>query len=321
VHHRHLDAESLAKLASLQLRVQAVVEGTLAGLHRSPHHGSSIEFAEHKEYAPGDEIRHLDWKAFGKFDRYYIKRFEDETDVKAYLLLDCSGSMEYGVPLSKLEYASVLVASLAFFLARQGDQPGLLAFAEGVKSYVPPRARSTHINELCTDLARAVQRLTEVIAHRTLCVVASDLFDTSADALRLLRYLRARRHHVVLFHVLHPDELELPFSELTLFESMEDVRSVLVDPGGIRKAYLAEMARFLEETRRTCRDSEIEHHLISTAHPVHEVLLGFLQSSRRRRAGPDHRPAEAGGPPADSRRGGGAAGGGLRPVPKRMPPP
>ncbi len=289
--HRHLDAETLARLAGLQLRVQATVEGTLAGLHRSPHHGSSIEFAEHKEYAPGDDLRHLDWKAYGKFDRYYIKRFEDETDLKAYLVLDCSGSMEYGAPLSKLEYASILLASLATFLTRQGDQPALLAFAEKVRGYVPPRARSAHLAEILsalealspgggTDLARAVSYLIEVMGHRTLTVVVSDLFETSDDALRLLRSLRARRHHVVLFHLLHPDELTLPFHELTLFESMEDERQVLVDPGGIRRAYLAELEAFLERTQRACRESEIEYHRISTAEPLHEVLLRFLSRSR-----------------------------------------
>jgi uncharacterized protein (DUF58 family) len=288
---RYLDADALAKLAGLQLRVEAVVEGTLAGLHRSPHHGSSVEFAEHKVYTPGDEIRHLDWKAFGKFDRYYIKRFEDETELKAYLMLDCSGSMEYGRPLSKLEYASVLLASLAYFLSRQGDQPGLLAFAEEVRCYVPPRARSGHTGEILaaleqlrsggsTDIAKAVNYLTDVMSHRTLTVLASDLFDTEGDPLRLLRYLRARHHHVVLFHLLHPDEVEFPFSELTLFESMEDDREILVDPGGVRRTYLAEMGRFLEETRRVCRESEIEYHPITTAEPLAAVLLRFLSSSR-----------------------------------------
>jgi len=130
-HHRLLDAEALSKLANLQLRAGAVVDGTMAGLHRSPHHGSSIEFAEHKEYAPGDDIRRLDWKAYAKFDRPFIRQYEDETDLKAYLLLDCSGSMGYGQPLSKLDYGSVLVASLAYLLARQRDQPSLVAFADG----------------------------------------------------------------------------------------------------------------------------------------------------------------------------------------------
>jgi len=289
--HRHLDAETLARLAGLQLRVQAVVDGTLAGLHRSPHRGASIEFAEHKEYSPGDDVRHLDWKAIGKFDRYYIKRFEDETELKAYLLLDCSGSMDYGEPLSKLEYGSVLCASLGYFLSRQGDQPALLGFAEGVRSYVPPRARSSHVSEILraleqlnasggTDLGKAVSYLIEVMGHRTLVVVVSDLFEAGGDALRLLRRLRARHHQVVVFHLLHPDELTLPFTDLTLFESMEDSREVLVDPGGLRRAYLAEMQDFLERSRKACRESEIEYHQVSTAEPLHEVLLQFLSTRR-----------------------------------------
>ena len=200
--------------------------------------------------------------------------------------------MGYGEPLSKLEYGSVLLASLAYFLNRQGDQPGLLAYAEKVKTYVPPRARSEHIAEILrsleelrpeggTDTALAVGSLIEVIGHRTLTVVISDLFDERADALRLLRRLRARRHQVVLFHLLHPDELELPFHEVTLFESMEDSRAVLVDPGGIRKAYLHELKGFLDRTRQTCREAEIEYHQISCAEPVHEVLLRFLSRGKR----------------------------------------
>lgn len=290
--HRHLDTETLAKLAGLQLRFQTVVEGTLAGIHESPHHGSSIEFAEHKEYAPGDEVRHLDWKALGRLDRYYIKRFEDETELRAYFVLDASGSMDYGAPLTKLEYASVLVASLAFFLVRQGDQPGLLAFARKVQHFVPPRARSAHIAEVLTaleqlsaeggtDLARAIAYLTEVMAHRSLVIVVSDLFDTGEDALRLLRHLRANHHHVVVFHLLHEDELEFPFSDLTLFESMEDEARVLVDPGAVRRAYLREMDRFLTRTRTFCQEGEIEYHRVSCAEPMDRVLLRFLRRGKR----------------------------------------
>jgi uncharacterized protein (DUF58 family) len=287
--HRYLDAETLAKLAGFQLRFQAVVEGTMAGIHNSPHFGSSIEFAEHKEYAPGDDLRHLDWKALGKFDRYYVKRFEDETDLKAYLVLDCSGSMEYGTSLTKLEYGSLLVAALAYLLIRQGDQPGLLTFADGVKRYIPPRARSAHMTEVLTvlealtpigstDLCRTIQYLIEVMAQRSLVIVVSDLFDVHADYLRLLRHLSARRNKVVLFHVLHPDELEFPFSRLTLFESMEDDQRLLVDPGGIRRAYLVEMNRFLARTKSSCQESEIDYHRVSLAEPIDRVLLRFLSS-------------------------------------------
>ncbi|MCC6748642.1 MAG: DUF58 domain-containing protein [Deltaproteobacteria bacterium] len=292
--HRHLDGEALAKLGNLQLRVQAVVEGSLAGLHRSPHHGSSIEFAEHKEYAPGDDIRRIDWKAYARFDRYYVRQFEDETELRAYFLLDASGSMGYGAPLSKLEYGSVLVASLAYLLARQRDQPSLLAFAEDVRCYLPPRGRTAHLSHFLTaleelapsgrtDLGRAIHYLTDVIGRRSFVLVVSDLFDAHPDALRLLRQLRARGHRVVLFHLLHEDELGLPFGDLTLFEAMEDTRAVLVDPGGIRKLYLKEMERFLERTREACRQGEIGYHQISPGQPVDQVLLRFLSSKRGRR--------------------------------------
>jgi len=289
--HRHLDAATLAKLAGLQLRLQTVVEGTLAGIHSSPHHGASIEFAEHKEYAQGDDLRHLDWKALGRLDRYYVKRFEDETDLRAYLVLDCSGSMDYGEPLTKLEYGSVLVASLAYFLVRQGDKPGLLAFADKVERYIPPRARSAHMTEVLgaleqlhargpTDLAKAINYLTEVMGHRSLVLVVTDLFEHGEDALRLLRHLRARRHKVVLFHLLHVDELEFPFDRLTLFESMEDDRRVLVDPGGIRRSYLRQMEQFLQQTRQACQNGEIEYHRVSTAEAMDQVLLRFLRRGR-----------------------------------------
>ncbi len=289
-----LDPKTLARMASLQLRVQSVVEGTLSGLHSSPHHGSSIEFAEHKEYSPGDDIRHLDWKALAKFDRHYVKRFEDETELKAYFMLDCSGSMEYGAPLTKLEYGSILVASLAYLLIRQGDHPGLLTFGDEVRSYLPPRARSSYLSEVvgtleqvtaggATNLAQAIQHLTEVIAGRSLVVLASDMFDTGEDALRLLRHLRARRHHVVLLHLLHPDEIELPFSEVTLFASMEDEREILVDPGGIRRAYLAEMGAFLQRTRDACLAGEVEYHQVTTSEPLDQVLVRFLADPGRGR--------------------------------------
>ena len=294
--HRHLDADTLAKLAGLQLRLQTVVEGTLAGIHSSPHHGASIEFAEHKEYAPGDDLRHLDWKALARLDRYYVKRYEDETDLRAYLVLDCSGSMSYGEPLTKLEFGSVLVASLAYLLARQGDRPGLLAYADGVQHYVPPRARSAHMTEVLsvlerlqpaggTNLARAINYLTEVMGHRSLVVVVSDLLELREDGLRLLRHLRARRHHVVLFHLLHRDELEFPFDRLTLFESMEDRREVLVDPGGVRRAYLREMQRFLHRVEAVCQDGEMEYYRLASSDALDAVLLRFLRRNRRRGEG------------------------------------
>src|SRR5437660_6828165 len=182
-----LDAVSLSKLANLELRARAVVEGALSGLHQSPHRGASVEFAEHKEYSAGDEIKHIDWKAYGKFDKYYVKRFEEETELRAYLLVDCSGSMDYrGAGMSKLEYARTLAASLAYLLLRQQDQVGLIAFGDKLRGYVPPRARGGHLADLLgmlevtdahgtTDLPRALSYLSEVAQRRSLVLLFSDL--------------------------------------------------------------------------------------------------------------------------------------------------
>lgn len=289
---RHLDAEALAKLGNLQLRVRRVVEGALAGLHRSPHRGSSIEFAEHKEYAPGDDLRRLDWKAYGKFDRYYIREYEDETELKGYLLLDCSGSMGYGKPLTKLGYGSVLVGSLAYLLSRQRDQPGLIAFSDRMQRYVPPRSRASHTGAVLdvlgtveasgdTDFERVLTQVTEVAARRSLVVIVSDMFDRDRAGTQLLRRLRARGHHVVLFHLLHPDEIDLPFTRVAMFGSMEDDRQVLVDPAGIRQVYQRKMESFCRQLEGTCRETQVLYRRVTTADPLEKVLLDLLQRRPR----------------------------------------
>ncbi len=290
-----LDPVSLARLQNLELRARSVVEGALSGLHRSPHHGSSVEFAEHKEYAPGDEIKHIDWKAYGKFDKYYVKRFEEETELRAYLLLDCSASMAYrGAGISKLDYARTLAASLAYLLLRQQDQVGMVAFAERLRGYLPPRARSGHLNDLLTaldglqaegrtDLPRALAYLSEVVQRRALVVLFSDLLGTDDEVRHLLRGLRARKHDVVVFHLLDKDELTLPFEGTTIFESMEDEQKLLADPGDVRKAYLAELGRFIEGYRVALREGDVEYHLVDTSDAPAEVLLRFLTGAYRAR--------------------------------------
>src|SRR5215470_10825703 len=247
---KFLDPVALSRLGTLALKARTVVEGALSGLHRSPHHGSSVEFAEHKEYSPGDEIRHIDWKAYGKFDRYYVKRFEEETELTCYLLLDRSGSMAYrGDGLSKLEYAAYLSAALAYLLNRQQDRVGLLAFGGEDVHYVPPRQRSNHLHDLLraiewvvadggrgdTHLGEIIERVAELgRRRRSLVILVSDLFDPSPDVPRLLRRLRVQRHDVAVIQLLDPDELELPFEGLTIFESLEDDRRLLADPRSIR---------------------------------------------------------------------------------------
>jgi len=296
---KFLDPVALSRLGTLALKARTVVEGALSGLHRSPHHGSSVEFAEHKEYSPGDEIRHIDWKAYGKFDRYYVKRFEQETELTCYLLLDRSGSMAYrGDGLSKLEYAAYLCASLAYLLNRQQDRVALLGFGDGELDYVPPRQRANHLHDLlaaieaivasggrgATSMAPALERVSELAQRRrSLVVLVSDLFDSSGEATGVLRRLRAQHHDVAVIQVLDKDELELPFEGITLFESLEDDRRLLADPRAIRGAYLRELEAFLARVRGELAEGDVEHLLVPTAQPLERTLLDLLTGRARRR--------------------------------------
>jgi uncharacterized protein (DUF58 family) len=294
------DAMALSRVTDLKLRARTVVEGALAGLHRSPHHGASVEFAEHKEYSPGDEVRHIDWKAFGKFDKYYVKRYEEETELRGYLLIDCSASMGYagGAPassVSKLTYAGQLASSLSYLLLKQQDQAGLIAFAETMRGYLPPRGRASHLADLLeaiaalspsgrTDLGRAVAYVSDVARRRSLIVMFSDLLESGFEAVRLLRGLRARRHDVVLFHVLDGDELRLPetsFEGPTLFCGMEDDRELLADPRLVRRQYLAAVEEFTGNVRRGCAEGDVEYHLVDTTRPPSDVLRDFLRGRAR----------------------------------------
>ena len=289
-----LDPAAVARLGDLKLRARTIVEGALAGLHRSPHHGASVEFAEHKEYSPGDEIRRIDWKAYGKFDKYYVKRYEEETELRAFLMVDCSGSMGYaGAGVSKLTYASWLAAGLSYLLLRQQDQAGLVAFGKNLRTYVPPRGRGGHLVTLLeslealtaegeTDLLRAIDYVSDVARRRSLIVLFSDVLDTGVETtVRLLRGLRARRHDVALFHVLDGDELRLPFEGPTRFEGMEGPSELLADPRAVRGEYLAAVNRFVEGCRRGCAEGDVQYLLVDTARPPSEVLLSFLRERSR----------------------------------------
>ncbi len=293
-----LDPEVLAKLGTLHLRVRAITEGILAGLHKSPHHGASVEFAEHKEYAPGDEIRHIDWKAYGRFDKYYVKRFEQETNLRAYLAVDASGSMGYrGAEgrMTKLEYASALAASLAYLLVRQQDAAGLVLVRGSVVHAVPPRAAASHLPAIVetlsaavaegeTRLGAAVDWVVERAQRRAQVLVFSDLLDRDEKVLKKLAQLRRRKHEVTVFHVLDPAELEFPFDDPTLFLSMEDARSVEAHGRDVRKGYLEVLHRWLAETKRTAAEADVDYALCRTDRPLDEVLVPFLARRERHAA-------------------------------------
>jgi uncharacterized protein (DUF58 family) len=299
-----LDPTDLARLASLDLRARTIVEGAFSGMHRNLHPGTSVEFTEHREYAPGDEIRRIDWKAVGRADRYYVKRFEDETEMHTFLVLDASASMGYrrrGV--SKLDYAGYLASALAYLVGQQGDAAGLLLFAENVRSFLPPSTRPGQIREVfrlleaaqpagSTDAALALGHLGELTDKRSLIIFMSDLLDCEPDEpggeLRgplpgRLRQLRARGHDVALFHLLDPDEVELPFDDLIFFEGMEpgDTRTLLAQAPDLAEAFKRESAAFRERWRTACLESSVEYRFARTDAPPAEVLRAFLADRQR----------------------------------------
>lgn len=271
------------------------MEGVLSGLHKSPHQGQSVEFAEHKEYAPGDEIRHLDWKAFAKFDKYYVKRFEHETDLRGFLVIDGSASMGYGSQaLSKLEVAKTLAGALAYLLVRQQDSAGLTVVTRGHARDVPPRSSAAHLTTLLaaleevhpageTDLRLAADHLADSARRRALIVVFSDLFDDQSDSLKRLLQLRHKKNDVAIFHLIDRAEVEFPFDDPTLFLSMEDERRIEVNPREISESYRACFRAFLEETRRACAEADVDYEQVLTDEPLDQVLLRFFARRQGKR--------------------------------------
>jgi uncharacterized protein (DUF58 family) len=287
-----LDPEVLARLKGLKVQASRVVEGVLAGLHRSLRHGESVDFAEHKEYSPGDDLRHLDWRVLGRSDRYYVKKYEAETNLRAVLALDFSGSMAYASgPFSKAGYAALLAASLATLLLRQGDSVGLILQSGSNPTLIPPAGRPEHLTDLVqaiettqphgpTRLRQVARQYGEHAGRRGMLVMFSDLFDPDPDMLGSLKMLAARGHEVVIFHILDRDEIEFPFEEPVVFESMEDDRSLQVFPRQLRNAYLEEMRVFLDGTRRALAEGGLAYEQVRTDEPPHQPLIRQLSGHR-----------------------------------------
>ncbi|MBM3225539.1 MAG: DUF58 domain-containing protein [Candidatus Tectomicrobia bacterium] len=285
----YFDPLVLAKIATMSLRARHVVEGLLSGLHDSPYRGYSVEFAEHREYVPGDEIRRIDWKAYGKFNRYFIKEYEEETNLRAYILVDASASMAYGsAELSKFDYSCYLAASLAYLMLHQGDDVGLVTFGAQVQRYIPPRGGVQHMRTLAqqleatrpegkTHLDQVLRELAGKLTRRGLIIVISDLFDDPDVVMRALRYFRHRRNEVMVFHVLDKNELEFPFQRLTVFEDIEDAAvRILSEPRTIRAAYVQQLEAFLTEYQRACRRETIDYQLFPTTTPLDVALTRYL---------------------------------------------
>src|SRR5438105_9086221 len=269
------------------MRARQLVEGFLAGMHRSPFFGHSVEFTQHREYTSGDDIRHLDWKVWSKTDRFHIKQYEAETNLRCTLVVDVSESMHYGRgALNKYNYACTAAACLAYLLLRQQDAVGLITFDSDVRQVLPPRAQQTHIDGLVqamdvsrprekTDIEKILRRVTENISARGLIVLVSDLLVDRDPLFRGLEMLSHRKHDILVFHVMDDDELAFPFAGTTRFEGMEQLPDVLCDPRALRDGYLEALEEYLVEVRRGCARQGIDYSLIKTSDYFDAVLSKF----------------------------------------------
>jgi uncharacterized protein (DUF58 family) len=289
---RLLDSQMLARLQRQPLRARGIVEGYTSGAHRSPFHGFSIEFAEHREYAPGDDLRYLDWKVFGRTDKYYLKQFEEETNLVCHLLLDTSQSMQYrsqAAPMSKLEYARRAAAALAYLVLHQQDSVGLVAFDSEIRRLVRASSNPSHLKDILqvmeetsaerkTSIGPILHDLAERLKKRGIVIVLSDLFDDVDSMMTGLKHLRHHRHEVILMHVLDPAEVDFPFEQITLFRGLESLPSVLVEPRALRRGYLAEFGRYLRELQAGCRAQAIDYVPMRTDQSLEVVLASYLAS-------------------------------------------
>jgi uncharacterized protein (DUF58 family) len=291
-----LTPSDLQKISNLQVVARQVVEGFCSGMHRSPHKGFSVEFKQHRQYVPGDEIRHIDWRAFGRSDRFYIREYEEETNLRATLLLDLSGSMNYGrAGLTKYHYATRLAASLAYLMIGQQDSVGLVTFDTKIRKYIPPRSRVSHLRVLIDELQRSqpggetelgdvFHDLVPKLHRRGLLVIISDCFGDVTSLLKALAHFRHAHHEILIFQLWDRDELEFPFQQWTQFESLETADAKhLLDPALLREAYLANLENFRAELLRGCRRHKIDLVPFVTDQPYAEALAAYV--SRRRTRG------------------------------------
>jgi uncharacterized protein (DUF58 family) len=292
---RYLNPQTLASIEGLDLQARLVVEGYVAGMHPSPYHGFSVEFAEHREYVPGDDIRHVDWKVWSKTDKLYLKQYEEETNLLLYLLLDTSESMAYASAehVSKLGYARFVAAALAYMTLRQQDSVGLATFDEMVQRYSKPSGQPSHLKELFhlmdvsparrkSDLGQVFHDLAERFKKRGVVAIFSDFFDDVPRILTGLKHFRHRRHEVIVFHILDPAELEFPFRDTTLFKGLEGMPEVLTEPHSLRRAYQAEISAFLDEMKKGCRMIDIDYVPLRTDEELDTALSSYLASRATR---------------------------------------
>jgi uncharacterized protein (DUF58 family) len=287
----NFDPQVLARISSLKITAMNMVDGILTGQHRSRHKGASVEFAEYKDYSPGDEIRHIDWKVAGKTDKYHVKQFEQSTNLKCTILLDSSGSMGYQSPLdkgdSKIDYARNLVAALSYLFLKQFDAVGLTLFNDQVVQHIPPRSKASHLQHILhglstlsakgvTQIESVLSGLAERLQGRGMLILVSDFLTRDQDIHKSLKLLRSRGLEVILFHVLHPDELNLPFEGDTVFESLEDDPTVGLDPIDIREEYQKAIQEKIDQLKKISNGLGVDYVFMDTSIPLQQALSYYL---------------------------------------------
>lgn len=285
------DAQVLSRISTMKMTATNLVEGLLTGQHRSRHKGSSVEFAEYKDYSPGDEIRHIDWKVVGKTDKFHVKQFEQSTNLKCTILLDASGSMDYQSPVNghtpKMEYARNLVAALSYLLLKQFDAVGLTLFNDQVVEHIPPRSKASHFQHILhglanispkgtTRISEVLEGLAERLPRRSLLILVSDFFIQNQDLQKSLKLLCSRGLEVVLFHVLHPDEIHLPFEGDMVFESLEDDPTIGLDPQDIREEYQEAIQNHINTFKKDCNALGVDYVFLDTSGPLDQALSYYL---------------------------------------------
>ena len=292
---KYLHPETVAKLDNMSLRARLVVEGYIIGLHKSPYHGFSVEFAEHRAYGPGDEIRHLDWKLYGKTDRFYIKQFEEETNLRSYLLLDTSKSMTFkNKTISKLDYGSFLAAALTYLMLNQQDGVSISLFDDGTKSYVPPHSTPGHLNAILsqldniepgpdTNISKALHHMAETIKKRGLIILISDLIDEPEEVLKGLRHFRHKKHEVIVFHIIDRQEMDFNFSVRTRFKDLESGEEITTEPWQIQTAYQDVFKEYMDYFKTECRKRNIDYVPMITDQTLDLALTSYL--NRRKKIG------------------------------------
>ncbi|HCN04077.1 MAG TPA: DUF58 domain-containing protein [Bacteroidetes bacterium] len=291
---RYLDPETVARLGSMELRARLVVEGFITGLHRSPFHGFSAEFSEHRQYRPGDELKHIDWRIYGRSNRYYVKQYEDETNLRCTIAVDVSASMKYASTghVSKFTYATSLAAALSYLVLRQRDAAGLALYDTDVRTYLPARSKMSYVQEVLRTLeeaipsegtrtAQALHRLAERIGRRGLVVIISDLFDDPESVIQALRHFRHDRHDVLVIHVLDPREVDFDFGSAAVFKDMESGEEMTTQPVHVKRSYRMAVEQFCDEIKRGCFAQNIDYARVTTDKPFDIALKEYLTIRNR----------------------------------------